>query len=93
MNRIKHITILTFLLLSSVVSFAQNTGWRATPKTVNKVKDYLEKLDKIGYCGSVLIAINVSLCGPHSLDTSTFGPTTFDALAPAFGSDPFFNRY
>src|SRR5215475_8947942 len=42
---------------------------------------------------AVLIAMNVSLCGPHSFDTSTFCPTTFDALAPALGSDPFFNRY
>ncbi|HEX8251160.1 MAG TPA: serine hydrolase [Pyrinomonadaceae bacterium] len=59
MTKINYIAILTILLLSAAgVSFAQNTGWQATPKTVSKVKDYLEKLDKIGYSGSVLIALN-----------------------------------
>src|SRR5215213_9069273 len=59
MTKINYITILTILLLSAVgVSFAQNTGWRATPKTVKKVNDYLGELDKIGYSGSVLIAFN-----------------------------------
>ena len=59
MNKIQRITILTiFLLFAAVVSLAQNTGWQATPKTVKKVNDYLEKLDKIGYSGSVLIALD-----------------------------------
>lgn len=59
MTKINYIAILTILLLSVAgVSFAQNTSWRATPKTVKKVNDYLEKLDKIGYSGSVLIALN-----------------------------------
>src|SRR5262245_34003441 len=42
---------------------------------------------------AAVIAMNVSLCGPHSFDTSTFCPTMFDALTPALGSDPFFSRY
>ena len=59
MNRIKYIAILTILLLSVAgVCVAQNTGWRATPKTVDKVKNYLAKLDKLGYNGAVLVAID-----------------------------------
>jgi CubicO group peptidase (beta-lactamase class C family) len=58
MTKINYITILTILLLSIVgASFAQNTGWRATPKTVERVNDYLKKLDKIGYSGAVLVAL------------------------------------
>jgi CubicO group peptidase (beta-lactamase class C family) len=40
------------------VSFAQSTAFRVTPKTVNAVEGYLEKLEKIGYSGSVLVAFN-----------------------------------
>ena len=59
MTKTDHITALTILLLSIAgLSLAQNTGLRATPKTVKKVEDYLQKLDKIGYSGSVLIALN-----------------------------------
>jgi CubicO group peptidase (beta-lactamase class C family) len=59
MTKLIYKAILTILLLSAAaVSFAQNTSWRATPKTVKKVNDYLEKLDKIGYSGSVLIALD-----------------------------------
>ncbi|MEO6051051.1 MAG: serine hydrolase domain-containing protein, partial [Pyrinomonadaceae bacterium] len=57
--RIKYITALTILLLFIAgVPFAQNTVVRTTPKTVRKIEDYLGKLDKIGYSGSVLIALN-----------------------------------
>ena len=59
MTRIAYITALFILFLSFVgVSFAQNTGFRATPKTVKNVEGYLEKLEKIGYSGSALIAFN-----------------------------------
>jgi len=59
MTKIDYITALTILLLSIAgFSFAQNTGLRATPQTFKRVEDYLEKLDKIGYSGSVLIAVN-----------------------------------
>ena len=59
MTRINYITVLTILLLSIVgVSLAQNTGFRATPKTVKKIEDYFEKLEKIGYSGSALIALD-----------------------------------
>jgi CubicO group peptidase (beta-lactamase class C family) len=59
MTKIAYITALFILFLSIVgVSFAQNTSFRATAKTVKNVEDYLEKLEKIGYSGSVLIALN-----------------------------------
>src|SRR5215203_4515564 len=59
MTKIIYIPILTILLLSAAgLSFAQNTSWRATPKTVKKINDYLGELDKIGYSGAVLIAFN-----------------------------------
>jgi CubicO group peptidase (beta-lactamase class C family) len=49
-----------FILFLSVagVSFAQSTTFRVTPTTVKAVEGYLEKLEKIGYSGSVLVAFN-----------------------------------
>ena len=59
LTRIKYVTALTILLLFIAgVPFAQSTVVRTTPKTVRKIEDYLGKLDKIGYSGSVLIALN-----------------------------------
>ncbi|HEY8563669.1 MAG TPA: serine hydrolase [Pyrinomonadaceae bacterium] len=59
MNKIKRIAILTVLLLIAAgVSFAQNAGARTASKNVDRIKKYLEKLDEIGYSGSVLIALN-----------------------------------
>lgn len=59
MNKIKFIAILTILLLSAATaSFAQNTNWQASPKTVKRINDYLERLDKIGYNGAVLVAFD-----------------------------------
>lgn len=59
MTKIKYTTVLFILFLSVAgVSFAQNTGFRATPKTVKNVEGYLEKLEKIGYSGSALVALN-----------------------------------
>ncbi len=50
---------LTIILLSIAgVSSAQNAVWQTSPKTIKKVEDYLGKLDKIGYSGSVLVALN-----------------------------------
>ena len=54
----KRAATLTILLLTvAVVSFAQNFA-PATAKNVKKVEDYLGKMEKIGYSGSVLIALN-----------------------------------
>src|SRR5947209_10948586 len=39
------------------------------------------------------MAINVSLCGPHSLETSTLAPTLSDEFAPAGLSAAWFSRY
>jgi CubicO group peptidase (beta-lactamase class C family) len=59
MTRINYITAIFILFLSIAgVSFAQNTSFRATPKTVKNVEGYLEKLEKIGYSGSALVALN-----------------------------------
>lgn len=59
MTKINYTTALFLLLLSIVgASFAQNTSFRTTPKTVKNVEGYLEKLEKIGYNGSVLVALN-----------------------------------
>ena len=59
MTQINYITALFILFLSIVsISFAQNTSFRATPKTVKNFENYLEKLEKIGYSGSALIALN-----------------------------------
>ncbi len=59
MTQIKYTTGLFILLLSLVgVSRAQSSSVRMTPKTVKNVEGYLEKLEKIGYSGSVLIASN-----------------------------------
>jgi CubicO group peptidase (beta-lactamase class C family) len=59
MTKISYTTVLFILFLSLVgVSFAQTTNFRATPKAVKNVEGYLEKLEKIGYSGSVLIALN-----------------------------------
>src|SRR5215472_14391941 len=40
-----------------------------------------------------LMAIKVSLCGPHSLETSTFAPTLSDDPGPAGLSAGWFSRY
>lgn len=59
MTKIYYITALIILLLSiNGASLAQNTSFRATPKTVKNVERYLEELEKIGYSGSALIALN-----------------------------------
>src|SRR5437868_2416293 len=34
--------------------------------------------------------MKVSLCGPHSLETSTLAPTAVELLAPELGSEPLF---
>src|SRR5438132_2448424 len=39
-----------------------------------------------------LIVMNVSLCGPHSFETSTFAPTASEEIPPGLGSEPFFSR-
>src|SRR5947208_7982988 len=36
--------------------------------------------------------MNVSLCGPHSFETSTFAPTASEEIPPGLGSEPFFSR-
>ncbi len=55
MTQIKYTTCLFLLLLSITgLSFAQTTN----PTTVKKVEAYLEKLEKIGYSGSALIAFD-----------------------------------
>jgi hypothetical protein len=58
MTRINYITAPLIILSIVSVSFAQNTSFRATPKTVTNVEAYLEKLEKVGYSGSALIALN-----------------------------------
>src|SRR5262245_13388924 len=40
-----------------------------------------------------LMAMKVSLCGPHSFDTSTLAPTLNEELAPAGLSAGWFNKY
>src|SRR6266404_3169807 len=40
-----------------------------------------------------LIVMNVSLCGPHSLETSTLPPTVRDDPLPSPGEAPFCERY
>lgn len=51
-------TLAIFLYSIAGVSLAQHKGLSPTPETVKKVENYLAKLDKIGYSGSVLIALN-----------------------------------
>lgn len=59
MTKINYTAALFILFLSIAgVSFAQNTSFRATTKTVKNVEAYLEKLEKAGYSGSALIALN-----------------------------------
>ncbi|MBA3601258.1 MAG: hypothetical protein H0W45_08490, partial [Acidobacteria bacterium] len=59
MTKIYYITALIILLLSIAgVSVAQNTSFRVTPKTIKNVEGYLEKLEKVGYSGSALVALN-----------------------------------
>src|SRR5215211_5063095 len=59
MTKISCTTILLILFSSIVgVSFAQSTSFRVTTKIVKNVEAYLEKLEKIGYSGSVLIALD-----------------------------------
>src|SRR5215468_122165 len=41
----------------------------------------------------VLTVMKVSLCGPHSLETSTFGPTVAELLLPALGLAACVERY
>lgn len=58
MTKINCIAILTILLLFAAgIAPAQKTSFRATPQTVKKVNDYLDKLDRVGYNGAVLIAL------------------------------------
>src|SRR5687767_4373349 len=54
MNRIKFIAAIILLLSTAVVSLAQKTD----PAAIKRVETYLEKLDKIGYSGTVLVAID-----------------------------------
>lgn len=59
MTQIKFITALAILVFSiSGVSAPQNRSSREAPKSVKKVEDYLQKLNQIGYSGSVLVAWN-----------------------------------
>jgi CubicO group peptidase (beta-lactamase class C family) len=59
MTGIYRITALIILLLSVAGgAVAQNKSFRATPKTVKNVERYLEELEKIGYSGSALIALD-----------------------------------
>ena len=59
MTTTRYTTLLLILLLSLVsISFAQSTSLRMTPSTVKNIEAYLEKLEKIGYSGSVLVAFN-----------------------------------
>src|SRR6266581_9106812 len=44
----------------------------------------------LGWLGSRVM--NVSLWGPHSLETSTFLPRPAEEVAPALGSAPFLER-
>src|SRR5687768_12050478 len=54
-----YLCALGILLFSSACpSFAQNMVRPATPQTIKKIEQYLEKMDKIGYSGSVLVALN-----------------------------------
>lgn len=59
MTKIYFKAVITILLLFSAgAAFAQGTGGRTPPKTVEKVNAYLKKLDQIGYSGAVLVALN-----------------------------------
>lgn len=58
MSKINYITALFILFLSVGISFAQNTSFPATAKTVKNVEAYLEKLEKVGYSGAALVALN-----------------------------------
>ena len=59
MNKINYVTALFILILSIAgAGFAQNAGFRATPKTVKNLEAYLAKLEKLGFNGSVLIGLN-----------------------------------
>src|SRR5712692_6607207 len=39
-----------------------------------------------------LMVMNVSLCGPHSFETSTFVPTASEEIPPGLGPEPFLSR-
>jgi len=59
MTKINYITALMILFLSFAgVCPAQKTGFRASAKTVKNVEGYLEQLEKAGYSGSALIALD-----------------------------------
>src|SRR5215510_3925439 len=59
MSIIKYISIFAVFLLSiAPVSFAQKPKVPSTQASSKKVEAYLEKLEKIGYSGSALIALN-----------------------------------
>ena len=60
MIKIKHIAAIAILLLTfgNVLSAQKNTVPLAESKTAKKIAGYLEKLDKIGYSGSVLVGLN-----------------------------------
>lgn len=53
-TRIKFITGISILLLFAGASFAQNTK----PGNIKNIEAYLENLEKIGYSGSAMIAVN-----------------------------------
>ena len=59
LTRISCATGLATLLFSIVcTTFAQNSPAVPAPKTIKRIEDYLSKMDKIGYSGSVLVAVN-----------------------------------
>jgi CubicO group peptidase (beta-lactamase class C family) len=59
MTKINYLAILMIILLSAAgACLAQTTSFRATPGSVKEIKDYLEKLDRIGYSGAVLVALD-----------------------------------
>jgi len=58
MTTIRYTTLFILLLSLVTVSFAQSTAVRIAPSTVKSIEAYLEKLDKIGYSGSVMVAVN-----------------------------------
>src|SRR5688572_5091209 len=59
MTRIRYTAVLLVLLLSLVgISVAQTTSFRPGPNVVKNVEAYFERLEDIGYSGSVLIALD-----------------------------------
>src|SRR5688572_33089933 len=50
--------LVILLFLIACPFFAQNTAPPSTPQAAKKIEQYLERMDKIGYSGSVLVALN-----------------------------------